>query len=154
MWEKHRSTDSRVLACNPGMCPDREWNRRPFGLRDGAQPTEPHESGLDTFQITFVNWKINPCLIVKKIHLPLPSNAFSPPYSSSLRVPVVCVFQGIFLKNQVNYFAHQILQRFKHFQGWDVQTEKKSQPFFWGIRRRICLHLHTPPPTFLKKKNS
>ena len=30
---------------NPGMCPDRESNRRLFGLLDDAQPTEPHQLG-------------------------------------------------------------------------------------------------------------
>ena len=34
------------LACNPGMCPDRESNWRPFGLQSGAQSTEPHQPGL------------------------------------------------------------------------------------------------------------
>ena len=33
------------LACNPGMCPDREWNRWPSGLQAGAQSTEPHQPG-------------------------------------------------------------------------------------------------------------
>ena len=34
------------LACNPGMCPDRELNRRPFDLQASTQPTEPHQPGL------------------------------------------------------------------------------------------------------------
>ena len=33
------------LAHNPGMCPDWEWNRRPFGSQAGAQSTEPHQPG-------------------------------------------------------------------------------------------------------------
>ena len=37
------------LACNPGMCPDQELNRRPLGLWDDAQPTEPHQSGQKSF---------------------------------------------------------------------------------------------------------
>ena len=44
--EKHRSFTSSTpptsdLACNPGMCPDREWNLRPFSLQANAQPPEP-----------------------------------------------------------------------------------------------------------------
>ena len=35
------------LACNLGMCPDWESNRRPFGLQAVTQPTEPHQPGLD-----------------------------------------------------------------------------------------------------------
>ena len=31
---------------NPGMCPDWESNQQPLVLRDDAQPTEPHRSGL------------------------------------------------------------------------------------------------------------
>ena len=34
------------LACNPGMCPDRELNQRPFGSQSSAQLTEPHQPGL------------------------------------------------------------------------------------------------------------
>ena len=30
------------LARNPGVCPDWEWNWRPFGLQDGAQSIEAH----------------------------------------------------------------------------------------------------------------
>ena len=33
------------LACNPGMCPDRESNWPPFGSQAGIQSTEPHQPG-------------------------------------------------------------------------------------------------------------
>ena len=33
------------LACNPGMCPDWESNRRPFGSQAGSQSTEPPQPG-------------------------------------------------------------------------------------------------------------
>ena len=33
------------LACNPGMCPDWELNRWPFGSQAGTQSTEPHQPG-------------------------------------------------------------------------------------------------------------
>ena len=42
---------TRGLAHNPGMCPDRGSNQWPFALRDGAQPTEPCQSGLRSFCI-------------------------------------------------------------------------------------------------------
>ena len=35
------------LACNPGLCPDWELNRRPFALWSGTQSTEPHQPGLN-----------------------------------------------------------------------------------------------------------
>ena len=35
------------LACNPGMCPDRELNWQPFGSQASAQSTEPHQPGLE-----------------------------------------------------------------------------------------------------------
>ena len=59
--EKHGSAASHTpltgdLVCNPGMCPDRESNQRPFALWDGAQPTEPHQSGLN-YIIFFTIWK-------------------------------------------------------------------------------------------------
>ena len=49
--EKHQLVASRLpptrdLVCNPGMYPDWELNRQPFGLQDSAQPTELHQSGL------------------------------------------------------------------------------------------------------------
>ena len=34
------------LACNPGMCPDQESNRHPFGLQNDEQSTEPHQAEL------------------------------------------------------------------------------------------------------------
>ena len=34
------------LAHNPGMCPDWELNRPPFGLQAGIQFTEPYQPGL------------------------------------------------------------------------------------------------------------
>ena len=35
------------LARNPGMCPDWESNRRPFGSQSGAQSTELRQPGQD-----------------------------------------------------------------------------------------------------------
>ena len=35
-------------TCNLGTCPDREWNQRPFALRDDSQPTEPRWCGRIT----------------------------------------------------------------------------------------------------------
>ena len=34
------------LAHNPGMCPDWELNRRPFGSQASTQSTEPHQLRL------------------------------------------------------------------------------------------------------------
>ena len=36
---------TRNLACNPGMCSDRESNMGPVGLQAGAQFPEPHQPG-------------------------------------------------------------------------------------------------------------
>ena len=33
------------LAGNPGICPDWELNRRPFGSQASTQSTEPHQPG-------------------------------------------------------------------------------------------------------------
>ena len=35
------------LARNPGMCPDWELNRQPFGLQVSGQSTESHQPGLE-----------------------------------------------------------------------------------------------------------
>ena len=48
--KKHRSVAFCVpptwdLACNSGMCPDRESNLWPFVSQTGTQPTEPHQPG-------------------------------------------------------------------------------------------------------------
>ena len=37
---------ARNLARNPGMCPDWEWNRQPFGSQAGTQSTELRQPGL------------------------------------------------------------------------------------------------------------
>ena len=45
----------RDLAHNPGVGPDQELNRQPFVLEASAQPTEPHQPGL---QYHFLYFKI------------------------------------------------------------------------------------------------
>ena len=45
-WLPREQTPPGDRTCNPGMCPDWESNQRPFTLQDGAQPREPHWSGL------------------------------------------------------------------------------------------------------------
>ena len=58
--EKHqcvvafRASPDGDLACNPGMCPDWESNRQPFGSQAGAQSTEPHQLGRAQ-NFTFLN---------------------------------------------------------------------------------------------------
>ena len=50
--EKHqcvvasRAPPAGNMTRNPGLCPDWESNRRPFGLQSGTQSTEPHQPGL------------------------------------------------------------------------------------------------------------
>ena len=39
------------LTCNPGMCPDWEFNPQPFGYQPSAQSTEPHQPGPYRFLI-------------------------------------------------------------------------------------------------------
>ena len=53
------------LAQNPGMCPDWELNRQPFGLQASAQSTEPHQPGL------FIYFFYCCSIIVVPIFLPL-----------------------------------------------------------------------------------
>ena len=36
------------LALTPGMCPDWELNRKPFGSQASNQSTEPHQPGHKT----------------------------------------------------------------------------------------------------------
>ena len=49
--EKHpcvvasRAPPTGDLACNPGMCLNRELNLRPFGSQASTQSTEPHQPG-------------------------------------------------------------------------------------------------------------
>ena len=52
--EKHQSVASLMpptadLAHNPGMCPNRELNWRPFSLQASDQSTEPHQPGLGVY---------------------------------------------------------------------------------------------------------
>ena len=57
--EKHQCVVSshvpptRVLACNPGMCPDWESNQQPFGSQARTQSTEPHQPGLFPHVLTY-----------------------------------------------------------------------------------------------------
>ena len=43
------------LASNPGLGPDWEWNRQPFGLQASTQFTEPHQPGLSLVIFRRVN---------------------------------------------------------------------------------------------------
>ena len=43
------------LAHNPGMCPDCELNRLPFGSQFGAQSSEPHQPGLKSMAFLYTN---------------------------------------------------------------------------------------------------
>ena len=51
VWETHQLVASYTpptgdLARNPGLCPDWEFNQRPFHLQAGTQLSEPHRPGL------------------------------------------------------------------------------------------------------------
>ena len=48
MVASHRPSTGDLVR-NPGMCPDWEWNQRPFGSQAGAQSAEPHQPGLKNF---------------------------------------------------------------------------------------------------------
>ena len=41
------------LACNPGMCPDWEWNEWPFGSPASTQSTETYQPDLFSFLFFF-----------------------------------------------------------------------------------------------------
>ena len=49
-----------------GMCPDRKLNWRPYGLRENAQSTEPHQPGLKANSLlrikvflSYLSYKVN-----------------------------------------------------------------------------------------------
>ena len=71
------------LACNPGMCPDLESNRRPFLLQDKAQPTEPYQSGLGSvvleILVDFDNWPFGLLVCFLFWHLKFPLLCFKFP---------------------------------------------------------------------------
>ena len=52
-----------LSAYNLGMCPDWDWNQRPFGSQAGAQSTEPHQPWLDlgfyNFYIIFSGFTVS-----------------------------------------------------------------------------------------------
>ena len=56
--EKHqcvvasRAPPTGDLACNPGMCPDWEWNKQPLSSQAGAQSTEPQQPGQPYYSRT------------------------------------------------------------------------------------------------------
>ena len=41
----HTHNGALDLASNPGMCPDWESGKQPFGFQASAQSTEPHQPG-------------------------------------------------------------------------------------------------------------
>ena len=64
MWKKNIDrlplafTPARHQTLNPGMCPDWESNWWPFALWDDAQPTEPHQSGLNKCFLN-ISWHVH-----------------------------------------------------------------------------------------------
>ena len=50
VWLPLEHSPIRVLARNPGICPDWESNQWPFGLQAATQSTEPHQPGLNTMK--------------------------------------------------------------------------------------------------------
>ena len=48
MWLPLTCLSTRDLALNPGVCPDWESNRQPFGSQARTQSTEPHQPGLSS----------------------------------------------------------------------------------------------------------
>ena len=66
MRQKHQLPLTRTLTgdetCNWGMCPDREQNPPPFGLRDNVQPNEAYQPGQketamwETGCLPYVTW--------------------------------------------------------------------------------------------------
>ena len=54
-------TPTGDLACHPGLCPDWELNRQPFGSQAGTQSTEPYEPGLGMhfFKKRTYCWSLN-----------------------------------------------------------------------------------------------
>ena len=53
------------LARNPGMCPDWESNRQPFGLQTGTQSTKPHQPGSGWLEVL----TLSPILPTPHTHL-------------------------------------------------------------------------------------
>ena len=51
---------TRGLACNPGFCPDWEWNLGPLALQSGTQSTETHHPGQILFM--YDTWWVLPRL--------------------------------------------------------------------------------------------
>ena len=49
------------LAYNPGMCPDWELNRQPFGSQSGAQSTEVHQPGQLVLRVIYKDFLISKC---------------------------------------------------------------------------------------------
>ena len=47
------------LSYNPGMCPDWESNRQPFGLQVGTQSTQLHQPGkmFDILFVVVITWQ-------------------------------------------------------------------------------------------------
>ena len=109
---KHQSVASgatpvRDQTHNPSTCPNPELNQRPFSLKEGAQPTEPHHSGLlSSFQFS----DFHHCLIVDMREDVLICRKCSIKYLKVIRKPVVNLFSNECRKKM---FALQLQLCFK-----------------------------------------
>ena len=77
MWEKYmdqsvvsHTPPTADLAHNPGMCPNWESSKQPFGSKASAQPTEPHQPQLLTQLFLMSKKKVSPLPPQEKLIVP------------------------------------------------------------------------------------
>ena len=140
------------LACNPGMCPDRDSNQQPFGSQACPQSTEPHQPEqsqvllltnihpLIFFQFTSLFKSPQKLTLVTKLkHEPLcqPLKALSKllPENASLTL----------------FTSHSILKRAIHLQGsWSSLVCSPCCPWL----PYIFIHIAPLPFSFTNHKGN
>ena len=140
------------LTHSPGMCPDLESNRRPFGSQVSAQSTEPHQPGLETVYFTFSC----PSCFLHRLHWTVYEQSFYEKFSNNGSFPRTMIFPlSCAEEGKYNSRAHEFhsLKREMHTLAHAAPFPQRNLWYFYSVHDIAFLQSSHNHP-HLKYKNT